>query len=109
VRGELWLVAAALAWPAAGGLVLALRRPAPARRWRVLAWTAVAATVTAVGLLVVAGVLLARGGTSPAMASLGYQLGAAASLAGAVVCGGLAGVLRFSGKVEPPGPDRTDR
>jgi hypothetical protein len=102
-------VAVALVWPAGGWAALAIRRPPVGRRWRPFAWAAVAATVTAVGLLVWAGVLFRRGGTTEAMASLGGQIGAVACLAGAMVSGVVAGILRMSDARDVrPGPDRTD-
>jgi hypothetical protein len=110
MTGELVLVAAALVWPAGGWVAFAVRRPSPGHRWRPFAWAAVAATVAAVALLAWAGVLLGRGGTTEAMASLGGQIGAVACLAGALVSGAVAGILRMSdARHVPPGPDRTDR
>jgi hypothetical protein len=93
-RAHVIPVALVAVWPLVAWLVVGLRRPPTRERWRPFAWTAAAATLVALAALIGMGVLFQRGGTTEAMAALGYQILALASLLGALVCGVFAVMLR---------------
>jgi hypothetical protein len=85
-----------LVWPLGAAVALAVVRPGPARRWRPFAVTAVLAAITSALLFGYALVLFSGNGTSRAMASLGPQIGGAATLGGALLCAVTAAVLRLT-------------
>jgi hypothetical protein len=97
-RGHLLLVALVVAWPLVAWLVVGIARPPVRGRWRPFAWTAAAATLVALVALIGMRVLFLRGGTTEAMAALGYQIFAGMCVLGAIVCGAIAIVLRKSSR-----------
>jgi hypothetical protein len=92
--GFLVLAAIVLVWPLVAWLVAALGRAPAADRWRPFAWAAGVAGAVALVALLAAYVRFQANGTTEAMVALGGQIFAGACLAGALVSGVCAVVLR---------------
>jgi hypothetical protein len=93
--GVVIVAATSLLWPAACWLYVALSQRVGLPAWKVFARGGIAALIVAALLAGWAAWLLATNGTAQSMASLGPQVAALTILAGGVICGVIALVLRL--------------